>query len=101
MEETELAGWGCVGMLLTIPTLAALRGWTMSILWGWFVVPIFHVDPLTIPRAMGLSVFAGIFYSSSFAQEDPKWASFGKKAIIWFVAPFLSLFTGWIVKQWL
>ena len=38
---------------LAFPALI-LQAWLTSIMWGWFVVPTFHVPALSIPVAIGI-----------------------------------------------
>ena len=38
--------------------LAIFGGYVLTVLWGWFIVPTFHLPPLTIPVALGLSTLA-------------------------------------------
>ena len=40
---------------------AILSGWAIAKLWGWFVVPTFHIPALTIPVAIGVSILIGYF----------------------------------------
>ena len=34
-----------------------LYGYVTSTLWGWFVIPVFHVAPIGIVAGIGLSLF--------------------------------------------
>lgn len=47
----------CTGALV-----AVFRGFALSVLWGWFVMPL-GVDSIEIPHAIGLSVIVGLFMS--------------------------------------
>jgi hypothetical protein len=40
--------------------LTILRGWTISVVWGWFIVPM-GAPSIGIAQAIGLSCFASIF----------------------------------------
>jgi uncharacterized membrane protein SpoIIM required for sporulation len=48
-------------------TLAAvlIRGYCLSVLWGWFVVPIFGLPALTIAGALGLALVLNYFLRAS------------------------------------
>lgn len=35
-----------------------LKGFIFTYLWKWFVIPVFAVDPISIPLAIGLSIIA-------------------------------------------
>jgi hypothetical protein len=52
-----------VTFLLAVPTIVALyvaailaRGFVLTILWGWFAVPVFGLPALSIAAAIGLTV---------------------------------------------
>lgn len=48
---------GFASLFVVIPIgFGLVYGITVSILWGWFVVPLFHLPMLTIPQALGLSL---------------------------------------------
>ncbi|SRR6266702_4648676 len=42
---------------------ALLFGFTASIMWSWFIVSRFHIAPLTIPTAIGISLTLSLFTS--------------------------------------
>ena len=60
-DNTALA---CVGLLVlavvAIVVGAVMNGYVLSVLWGWFVVPVFSVPPLSIATAIGLSLAIGM-----------------------------------------
>lgn len=68
------------------------------LLWRWYAVPVFHLPPLSIPQAIGLSTITTLM---SFRTVPPKevdnWAYFR----LVFVAPLLCLLVGWIARFWL
>lgn len=49
----ETFGKAIYGTLLII-VIMLLGGLTFSILWNWFMVPIFDLKSLTVPEAIGL-----------------------------------------------
>ena len=38
---------------------AVFRAWVFSMLWGWFVVPLFSVPELSLAMAYGIALTAG------------------------------------------
>lgn len=78
-----------------------LAGWVLSILWGWFVVPIFNVENLTIVQAIGLSLVFDLFASGLKAEtvdeKDPI-DKMLKSAVRVILTPLFFLFIGWIVQ---
>jgi ACR3 family arsenite efflux pump ArsB len=79
-----------------------LRGWALTVLWDWFVVPTFHVSALTIPYAIGLVVIINMFINvenHESAEQKAKPLSdrianaLGKLVL----TPFITLGLAWIV----
>jgi len=102
-SETPLACLGTIFVILValiVPPL--LYGWVATILWAWFVVPLFELPPLTIPYAIGLSYLIAM-YRSNTVKKDAKLT--GAKALVmlvqWFATPLVILLFAWIVKQFI
>ena len=55
-----LAGLALVGVMIL---LALFGAFTISTLWGWFIVP-FGVQSISLAHAYGLSVLASVFMST-------------------------------------
>ena len=51
---------GVIILFLCIPFSIMWRGYVLSIMWVWFVVP-FGVDPLSVAHLIGLSITVGMF----------------------------------------
>lgn len=66
----------CLGLLAglvgVIIVASILNGWAISVLWLWFVAPLFGLPVLTIPQAIGLSLVIGMFTSRYRDQDDAK-----------------------------
>tara|TARA_Y100000034_G_scaffold48390_1_gene59756 strand:+ start:7165 stop:7476 length:312 start_codon:yes stop_codon:yes gene_type:complete len=94
-----LLALGGLGMIIS---LSIIHGWVLTYLWAWFVVPIFSVPELTIAQAMGLSLIIGMWtYNPQATQQQEDEDKY--KALARFVAiclrPFIVLFIGYIIKQ--
>lgn len=50
-------------------------GFVLSVLWGWFVVPVFHLPALTIPVAIGLGLIVGLLTQKIPTDEELKASS--------------------------
>lgn len=80
--------------LVTISSI--LRGWVLSILWGWFVVPTFGLPALSIPIAIGIGlILAFTTHQISLKKEEDK--SSGTQFSNTILHPLLILLVGWIV----
>lgn len=79
-----------------VSLLVVLNGWALSVLWGWFIVPLFGLPVLSIPYAIGIALIAGMLkgHTKDPDTDDDKAAVLAKI----FLFPFIALFIGWIVK---
>ena len=104
--ETVLGvGLGCgLAGIVIIPIAIygyVINGWVLSLLWLWFIVPVFHVVALTIPQSIGITMIVGFLtkqMTNDKGEEDKRTTS--KKIIdflVIIISPFLTLGIGWIV----
>lgn len=79
-----------IGMMLAMVPAYILHGWVISLIWGWFVVPIFHVPEINIATAIGFEMLVIMLRPIQQANDDGKnkWAKFFGYA---YVAPLLIL----------
>lgn len=109
----KIVGYSVVGIgLAVLFSLVIVLGYivsglVLSILWGWFVVPIFPLVPeISIAEAIGITLIVHLFMRSLATKADTDEESetstkLGKMLARSFVAPFITLFIGWIVLQFL
>jgi hypothetical protein len=104
-DTTFLSCLGAIGLLIIlVPLSIIMHGWVSSIMWGWFIVPLFGLPVLTIPYAIGISAVAALFKgNSSTNKDDNKSATtkFLEALFVAFVSPLISLGFGWIVLQFI
>lgn len=86
--------------VLLTPVVMIWRGYVLSILWAWFVVP-FGLPPLGIAGAIGLSyvvsLMSGVAYIDPLNDDDEPLERLLKAAGMAFFVPALGLLLGWIV----
>lgn len=78
--------------------LFLVRAIVCSMLWGWFVVPVFHTPALTVSAACGLTILAMVFLPEWGTNWDEQ--SDEQKVLRVMEATTISvwfLFAGWIV----
>lgn len=81
---------GVLGFLvLDIPAMI-LRGYVLSVLWRWFVVPL-GVPEIGIAQAIGISIIVGLVMlgvatKSDTSEADAEWWEAGIKALFRSVA---------------
>jgi hypothetical protein len=84
-----------------------LHGWALSVLWGWFVVPIFKVPQLTIPLAIGIVTTVQLVvrqdYSAAIAlyRDAPVGDSVARFVSDALLGPVSAVGFGWVVTQFL
>ena len=88
-------------VLLFFSTL--FSGYAISILWDWFVAPVFGVAAINIPQAIGLTL---IVQYLTHQEQGTKPAKDVASALIEGVfkaafKPLLTVAFGWLVTLWL
>lgn len=76
--------------------LAIWEGFVVSVLWGWFMVPMFHLPPMRIPYAIGIALLVGMLVHRTRKEGDePETAMVIAYGI---VVPLVCLGFGWIAS---
>lgn len=110
MNKDDLTLLGCFGLfawfVIATPLFAILNGWVLSVMWGWFVVPLFNLPPLTIPYAIGMSFVISMFKSKKYKidEEDKDKGNtylILRATLIDISTPLAALFSGWLVTLFL
>ena len=83
-----------IAFLITLISIA--QGFVLATLWGWFVVPLFHLPELSIPFAIGITLVKGSISHYSPTDEDSKKAWINLASL--FVRYGMLLLVGYIVK---
>jgi uncharacterized protein YqgC (DUF456 family) len=89
-----------LGFLLIMGLLfvtAVLKGWVLSILWGWFIVPIFGLPLLGIVPAIGVSLALSYTINGVGSTKSGDTGSL----VGTLVGPFIVLLFGWVVHQFM
>ncbi len=63
--------------LITMLIGSLIQGYTISILWGWFISPLFELKILSIQMAIGMSLF--ISYTTNHQKIEENKQSFSKQ----------------------
>jgi hypothetical protein len=92
----ETFGKVAVGALLIVAS-SVFRGWILTLLWAWFVVPQFHLSQLTIPIAIGLALILGYLTQPNIGTKEPEKTSWAATFLASFIGPIITLGVGWIV----
>ena len=84
--------------LILMPFAMLYKGFVVTILWGWFIVPHFEMEPLGIATAIGivilLSLIKGGDISLNKLDENKEFVKFLISSTL---VPTMALFMGWAV----
>lgn len=93
-----------IGVLFGIIAAVVMRAWVLTIMWGWFIVPLGAVA-LSVPTALGITMVISMF-TSHLANDESSTISYnghnGKEVMIAasvkaFGQPLVTLLFAWIV----
>lgn len=88
-------------MIVTTVFIVAviINGWALSVLWGWFVSPLFHLPPLSIPYAIGICLIVNHLTKQTPKENNDKKDTNERIAdiIAILINPLISVLFGWIV----
>lgn len=94
-----------VGTGLLVALGAVLNGWALSILWGWFIAPLFGLPTLSVPAAIGLALvvtFLTKHYEDVAKDETKKPAEkFAMACGVLVMKPAFAVAIGWVVTKFL
>ncbi len=76
-----------------------LRGFVLSMLWGWFLVPIFGLPTLGIAAAIGISLVS-TFLTYQHVETGEN-TNTGKRTAIILLHPLVALIVGAIVQMFM
>lgn len=103
MKDKEVLG--CTLLAAAIPVIiaanAVIHGWALSVLWSWFIVPIFSLPLLTIPQSIGVACVVALFKSIPSSNKDETTGEKVGKIVGGLIAPLFAVAFGWIVKGFL
>ncbi len=107
-EDNSLAS--CLGLLLLFIAMLVigipLNGWVLSIMWAWFVVPVFDAPALSVAQAVGLSCIVSFLRARSISSNNSGEKKSTNEVILngigdVFLSPLMSLGLAYIVYQFI
>lgn len=100
-----MAAFGSVVGLFALLALTSMwKGYVLTVLWGWFVVPTFGLPVLSLVPAIGLAMVVSFLTHQSDASKEPDGDSsirMAKALSHALVMPALVLGIGWVVRQFM
>ena len=111
MNKNDLTIGSCFGisiiLIVSIVLGAMLNGWVFSILWKWFVIPIFNLPALTVVQSIGLGMVVAMFNGKDKFSSDKKsdqeslWTVTLKAFFTAILTPLFTLLLAYIVTLFL
>lgn len=106
-----------MGFLLSIPVafffagiiflamlpLTILRGWALSVLWGWFAVPL-GLPILSVVNAMGIMLIVSVCSTKSNSvkeSSDLTSSEFWSELLVAALAPIFAISAGYIYNYYM
>lgn len=95
-----------IGFLVAIVLSPVWYGYVLSITWGWYFVPTFHVPPLSIPAGIGIAAIVRFIANPNPESKDSDRDESAEKRVCKAVVkatmgPAVVLLFCWIVKFWM
>lgn len=99
MTTTGKATAGCLSMAIAAPFAILLNGYALSVLWAWFMVPVFHLPEIGIAQASGISLVVGMMtHQVTPVDKEREW---WEEPITILGRPLIALLLGAIWKSFL
>ena len=101
MKTKDFSSWvtAVLIVLLALPVVWMYEGWVLSILWGWFIVPM-GITQISIWHAVGIALFVSLFRTRSYIKEEFE-IGFWKRTCMNLATPILTLICGYFIKGWM
>lgn len=101
-KDTKIAT--CLLVVIIAPFVVILsyfiNGFVLSKLWEWFIVTQFGIASLSVPAAIGLTIVVGLLTHQPQPAKKNEESTLTETIVVilaQILAPFLTLFVGWIV----
>lgn len=84
-----------LGVIVGIFLFCIYNAWVLTILWGWFIVPL-GVKALSVAHAYGITLVTGLILSNRGVKENKDKDDWVGSILTWLLLPLVALFFGWI-----
>jgi hypothetical protein len=93
---------GVVAIFGLLAGYSIVSGYVLSVLWGWFFVPLFNAPVLPVVAAMGVAMTVNYMtghYTKKNSGDVAGLDAVGDAAAHMVCKPLFALGIGWIIKQ--
>lgn len=87
-------------LFLILAISSILNGWVLSILWGWFISPVFGIPVITVGQAIGLAMVVSYLtyqHVDSNTRKNDKTEFYVNIMVAVLLRPLITLGIGYIV----
>jgi hypothetical protein len=92
-----VVGFGLIAAMSFV--VSVWQGYVLSVVWGWLVVPIFHLEPITILGAITLTLIVGFLTKQHIhCAKDPDSNQLANAMGEAFIYPLIVLIFAWVAK---
>jgi hypothetical protein len=77
-----------------------LRGWVITKLWGWFIIP-FGIQPLTLPHAIGIGLILTFLTAQTLGKSAETLEEKIRECVTPVIWPLFALLLGYIVQSFM
>lgn len=77
-------------------------GYSLTILWAWFIVPTFGLPQISLAEAIGIRMVTAFISPKIVKKDERPFSDVMSDAVAFsIVFPLLTLAVGWIVHLWM
>jgi predicted branched-subunit amino acid permease len=88
-----------VAILLLVVPLSLYYAWASSILWGWFIVPLFGLPEVSVLQMWGVMLFLSLLKPNVPANKSDTEAALSN-TLSFLCSPLLALGIGYVLRFW-
>ena len=98
----KVVGCGMAGVVVALVIIAhiAIEGWSLMLIWNWFMPPLFGLPALTLLPAAGLTMLATALQNPverDWKDQPDLWWKLAKRVLLF---PAGNVFIAWVI-HWL
>ena len=87
-----------IAFLALVPPLILWNSWILSVLWGWFVVPL-GIPAIGVAHAFGLFILVKLFHNRRLTRDEEVNEDFIVKQVLFnLFGGAVTLLMGWIAQ---
>ncbi len=96
---------GFVGVVALVVLSTLFRGYALSVLWGWFMVPTLGLPHLSVVQAIGIAMVVSFLTHKDTSdlqkKEEGTGAAIARGVVLVVLYPLIALGFGWVVHQYM